>query len=274
MRRSGSAPSRPTFAVGANARVKREKLRGRHAAFLLPHSASKTRVNALMGEKDRMRGFGTRRTICYFRTPSPQPSPLWGEGVHCASCCVELSWQTPAFSRRVSAREFFCARAMRVSKRRSHQLRNRFGLKERQGWGLSFGLPFFRFRPVSPINPNKRRKRNAGKRRSPTAASYGCGARPFGARTLDGVPPRLSPEGIIPSQRLSFRPGFLGRGLNGRYPPSPVPVQGSTSHPGHNAGRHDAQAAREQAANPPAGTALAPMTRCASAPRPSSERGL
>ena len=56
-----------------------------------------------------------------------------------------------------------------------------------------------------------------------------CGARPFGARTLVGVPPRLSPKGIIPSQRLSFRPGFLGRGLYGRYPPSPVPVQGSTS---------------------------------------------
>jgi len=39
------------------------------------------------------------------------------------------------------------------------------------------------------------------------------------------------------SQRLGFRPGFLGLGLNGRYPPSPVPVQGCTSHPGHNAGR-------------------------------------
>ncbi len=96
-----------------------------------------------------------------------------------------------------------------------------------------------------------------------------CGARPFGARTLAGVPPRLSPKGVIPSQRLSFRPGFLGRGLNGRYPPSPVPVQGCTSRPGHNAGRHDTQAAREQPAKPPAGTALAPMTRCASAPCPS-----
>ena len=95
-----------------------------------------------------------------------------------------------------------------------------------------------------------------------------------GARTLAGVPPRLSPKGIIPSQRLSFRPGFLGLGLHGRYPPSPVPVQGCTSHPGRNAGRHDAQAAREQTANPPAGTALAPMTRCASAPCPSPERGL
>jgi hypothetical protein len=60
------------------------------------------------------------------------------------------------------------------------------------------------------------------------------------------------------SQRLSFRPGFLGRGLRGRYPASPVPVQGCTSHPGHNAGRHDAQAARERTANPPAGTAPAP----------------
>jgi hypothetical protein len=96
----------------------------------------------------------------------------------------------------------------------------------------------------------------------------------FTARSFVGVPPRLSPKGIIPSQRLSFRPGFLGLGLNGRYPPSPVPVQGCTSHPGHNAGRHDAQAAREQAANPPAGTALAPMTRCASASCPSLERGL
>ncbi len=85
-----------------------------------------------------------------------------------------------------------------------------------------------------------------------------CGSRLMKARSSDGVPPRLSPKGIIPSQRLGFRPGFLGRGLHGRYPPSPVPVQGCTSHPGHNAGRHDAQAAREQHAKPPAGTAPAP----------------
>ena len=51
-----------------------------------------------------------------------------------------------------------------------------------------------------------------------------CGARSFGARTLVGVPPRLSPKGIIPSQRLNFRPGFLGRGLNGRYPSSPISI--------------------------------------------------
>jgi hypothetical protein len=103
---------------------------------------------------------------------------------------------------------------------------------------------------------NKKGRQNADRRRSNRRA---CARRALsGARTPVGVPPRLSPEGIIPSQRLGFRPGFLGRGLNGRYPPSPVPVQGCTSHPGHNAGRHDAQAAREQIANPLAGTAPAP----------------
>src|ERR1700728_664123 len=99
-----------------------------------------------------------------------------------------------------------------------------------------------------------------------------CGARSFGARTLVGVPPRLSPKGIIPSQRLSFRPGFLGRGLHGRYAPSPVPVQGSTSHPRHNAWRHHAQAARERTASPPAGTAPRSTFRLASGKRPSRER--
>ena len=85
---------------------------------------------------------------------------------------------------------------------------------------------------------------------------------PCKARSPSGVPPRLSPKGIIPSQRLSFRPGFLGLGLYGRYPPSPVPVQGCTSHPGHNAGRlmpkPPGSASDEP---PPAGTALAPISR-------------
>ena len=159
------------------------------------------------------------------------------------------------------------ANGARASKIRSRQARNRFGLRKGQGWGLPFGLPLSFARSKlqeSNMKEAERRQTLVTIRRI-----LRCGARSFGARTLDGVPPRLSPKGIIPSQRLSFRPGFLGRGLNGRYPPSPVPVQGCTSHPGHNAGRHDAQAAREQAANPPAGTALAPMTRCASAPCPS-----
>jgi hypothetical protein len=176
-------------------------------------------------------------------------------------------------SRRVMARELYHARSAngsRASKVRSHQTRNRSGPRKGQGWGLPFGLPLsFARSKFQELNEGSGTPANAGYHRR----ILRCGARPFGARTLDGVPPRLSPKGIIPSQRLSFRPGFLGLGLHGRYPPSPVPVQGSTSHPGHNAGRHDTQAAREQTAKPPAGTALAPMTRCASAPCPSPERG-
>ena len=44
------------------------------------------------------------------------------------------------------------------------------------------------------------------------------------ARSPAGVPPRLSPRGLT-SPKAQPRPGFLGRGLSGRYPPSPVPVQ-------------------------------------------------
>src|SRR5271154_1312873 len=42
------------------------------------------------------------------------------------------------------------------------------------------------------------------------------------ARSPVGVPPRLLPEGLS-SQRLSFRPGFLGRGgaLGPKCPPQP-----------------------------------------------------
>ncbi len=85
--------------------------------------------------------------------------------------------------------------------------------------------------PLAFFFPQKRR---GG--RTPTDAGHQpphlrCGARSFGARTPVGVPPRLSPKGIIPSQRLGFRPGFLGRGLHGRYPPSPVPVQGAPPTP-------------------------------------------
>ena len=76
------------------------------------------------------------------------------------------------------------------------------------------------------------------------------------------------------AMRIARRAGMrtakvaLGRGLKRALPAVPVPVQRSTSHPGRNAGRHDAQAARERTANPPAGTALAPTARCASGPRP------
>ena len=215
-----------------------------------------------------MRGLGTHRTICNVRTPSPQPSPLWGEGALCASCCV-LPPQAPLFSRRVSASEFSLARDRECFARQQNTVTGSakpVRSKERAGVGPAFRSS------VTPASPDQAFKKqiNEGSGTPANADPYpphlAMRLALFRARSFVGVPPRLSPKGIIPSQRLSFRPGFLGRGLYGRYPPSPVPVQGCTSHPGRNAGRHDAQAAREQAANPPAGTALAPMTRCASAP--------
>jgi hypothetical protein len=115
--------------------------------------------------------------------------------------------------------------------------------KERGGASVSLFAT-----PVSPKPRNKERNKGSG---TPADADQypphlAMRRAPCKARSPFGVPPRLSPKGIIPSQRLSFRPGFLGRGLHGRYPPSPVPVQGCTSHPGRNAGRHDAQAARKR----------------------------
>jgi hypothetical protein len=205
------------------------------------------------------------------------------------------SWQAPSprgAPLHPSLRHARNASRSRARKVRSRQTRNRLWIKESQGWGLSFGLPFLvssfrspdersdirgrlrgftaapRVSLRSPGLRRNRRKRNAGKRRVTTAASCDAARALLERARLTAFHhgSRLG-EYLIP--KVSFRPGFLGRGLHGRYPPSPVPVQGSTSHPGRNAGRHDAQAAREQAANPPAGTALAPMTRCASAPRPS-----
>ena len=66
-----------------------------------------------------------------------------------------------------------------------------------------------------PSFTKEERRQNADRRRSNRRA---CTRRALsGARTPVGVPPRLSPKGIIPSQRLGFGPGFLGRGLNGLY---------------------------------------------------------
>ncbi len=145
---------------------------------------------------------------------------------------------------RLAAR--FCARPLSCAQSRmdcapvkyeSRRLRNRFGFKERAGVG-----PVFRS-SVTSVSPDQAFKKqinegsgtpaNAGHqpphlamRRAPFWSAHAC-RRSTAALT----------SGSISSQRLSFRPGFLGRGLNGRYPPSPVPVQGCTSHPGHHAGR-------------------------------------
>src|ERR1700685_2571719 len=79
------------------------------------------------------------------------------------------------------------------------------GKSKGQGWGLPFGLPIFRFGSINPIIEGSGTPANAGQQPPHLAMRRALN----GARTLAGVPPRLSPKGIIPSQRLSFRPGFL-----------------------------------------------------------------
>jgi hypothetical protein len=126
-----------------------------------------------------------------------------------------------------------------------------------KGWGHGFSKAYAAF-AISNSSTIKNRKQDADKRGSPSAPSGAARAHTEHARL--SASHHGSHQRESSSLRLSFRPGFLGRGLtqdrkqrscagntaNGRYPPSPVPVQGSTSRPGHNAGRHDAQAAREQ----------------------------
>jgi hypothetical protein len=153
--------ARPRFSFACA--WKRGGQRERDAASLLPHSASKTRVNALMGEKDRMREFGPRSLILNLPNLLTQPSPLWGEGT--PSFCG-LSWQAFPFSRRVSAPEFFLraiGKEARASKIRSREARNRSGPRKGQGWGLLFVRPVRRFRRfVAWIERSEIRERRSG----------------------------------------------------------------------------------------------------------------
>ena len=83
--------------------------------------------------------------------------------------------------------------------------------------------------PVSPKPRPKESQKNKGSG-TPTNAVHEnhrtlrCGAR-LARRARLSAFHRGSRLRESSSQRLSFRPGFLGRSLNGRYPPSPVPVQ-------------------------------------------------
>ena len=218
-----------------------------------------------------MRGFGPRSLILNLPNPlTPTLSPL-GRGSSLSQPLRNFMTSTSVLAARLGARVFRRAIENGARLQECGHVKRETGSVQGKGRGGAC-LSVFRYSDFvrSIINEGSGTPANAG-HQPPHLMMRRA---PNGARTLAGVPPRLSPRGIIPSQRLSFRPGFLGLGLYGRYPPSPVPVQGCTSRPGRNAGRHDARAAREQAANPPAGTALAPMTRCASAPCPSKERGL
>ena len=69
-------------------------------------------------------------------------------------------------------------------------------------------------------NDERKRKRNADKR-GHNLRTIGCGAAQRGSTPV-GVPPRLSPEGVL-VPRLSFRPCFLGRSRSaGSYKPAPT----------------------------------------------------
>jgi hypothetical protein len=78
------------------------------------------------------------------------------------------------------------------------------------------------------------------------------------------------------AERRSLDPpsgGRSARSLCGCYPPSTCPSPASTSRPSLcSAGRLMPEAARERFATPPAGTALAPLPRCAFGAGPSRER--
>jgi hypothetical protein len=89
-----------------------------------------------------------------------------------------------------------------------------------------------------PSKTEKKQKKDAERRHTlyNNLRTFRCGSR-LARRARLSAFHRGSRQRESSSLRLSFRPGFLGRGLNGRYPPSPVPVQRSTSRPGHNAGR-------------------------------------
>ena len=108
--------------------------------------------------------------------------------------------------------------------------------------------------------PGLRRKMKEAERRQTQGHNrriLRCGARSFGARTLVGVPPRLSSRGVFhPQGQLQARlPGtWSERALPAFACPSPgmhLPSRSSCREA-------DTQAAREQHAKPPAGTAPAP----------------
>ena len=95
------------------------------------------------------------------------------------------------------------------------------GLRKGEGWGLPFGCPLRRFRSPDGAQRNpgtmdplhrrpgfrcapsglrrKKKKSKEAERRQTRAFRriLRCGARSFGARSFDGVPPRFSPKGVF-----------------------------------------------------------------------------
>jgi hypothetical protein len=154
-----------------------------------------------------------------------------------------------------------------------------------QGWCPPFVRRYARFakKKNKPSNDERRRMRNAGRRRLLLSArKTACGTRhgkgglrrpPLaGALTCRRSTAALAKESISSPRRGPGQASW-DRALRGLCPPPPAHFQRCTPHAGLSAGRLDARAARERIANPPAGAVLAPMVRHASGPRPSRERG-
>jgi hypothetical protein len=147
--------------------------------------------------------------------------------------------------------------------------------RSRVSRSLSSGRPL-RAGPVgSPglqNNERKRRMRNAVRRR-PILRNSRCGAHPAGRARLPAFH-RGSSLGTHASQGAASdqvsRSGAPRHG--GVLPPAPAPVAASTSHAGHNAGRHDVRNRPGTACNSVRGRRPRPMARHASGPPPSRAR--
>ena len=144
----------------------------------------------------------------------------------------------------------------------SREARSRMARGKSQGW-----CPFCLF--AAPASPSQtKRMRNADRRMVQSAVPLARQRIQRDAHACRRSTTVLA-KGTLVSVCLSVRPGFLGRGVRAGVTRSACPSPGSTSRPGHSAGRLMPDAARERLATPPAGTALAPMARRASGPRPS-----
>ncbi len=189
---------------------------------------------------------------------TPTLSPL-GRGSSLCQLLRTFMANASVLATRLGARVFLRAnRELRAPAHCCHQSRNRFGPgKGRGGACLSVFRCWFRrfvgwakarsavptlsilgltawasLRSAPPYKiEGSGTPANAG---SPTAASCDA-ARALLERARLTAFHRGSHLGEYSIPKVSFRPGFLGRGLHGRYPPSPVPVQGCTSRPGHRA---------------------------------------
>ena len=167
----------------------------------------------------------------------------------------------------------FCHRRERAPAKYDHVKRETGPVRGKGRGGACLSVfRYASFARSSFQETNKRRKRNAGKRRSPTAASCDA-ARAHSERARLPAFHRGSHlrEYLIPKAQLQAR--LPGTWSERALPAFACPSPGMHLPPRSSCREADTQAARERTANPPAGTALAPMTRCASAPCPSRERG-